>query len=128
MRNALGKLAAPLLTAGLALALPGYAWTGEGGPEAKPGTARGLQPISGLMLDMAEQMRAMSEVMAEGRLSAAERKRLAERMKQMAALMERMAGLAGEAALADAETQARMFEMRREMDWMRRNPLRRETP
>ncbi len=128
MRNAFGKLAAALLLAGVAFALPGDAWTDEGRPEAKPGAARGLQPLSGLMRDMAAQMRAMSQVMAEGRLSAAERKRVADRMKQMAALMERMSGLADEAALADAETQEKMFEMRREMDWMRRNPLRPAAP
>ena len=129
MRNALSKLlAATLLLAASALAPPGYAGTEEGRPEAKSGAARSLQPMSGLMRDMAEEMRTMSKVMADGPASAAERRRVAERMRRMTTLMERMSGLADEAALADAETQAKMFEMRREMDWMRKNPLRPAKP
>lgn len=121
MGNALTKLlASTLLLAGFALVLPGYAGTDEGRPETKSGAARGLQPMSGLMRDMAEEMRTMAKVMADGPVSAVERKRVAERMRRMTTLMERMSGLADEAALADAETQAKMFEMRREMDWMRR--------
>ncbi|BAU49769.1 hypothetical protein SVA_3221 [Sulfurifustis variabilis] len=121
------KLAA-LLLLGLALTLPGPAWTDDARPAAKPGAAAGLQPLSGLMRDMAEQMRVMAEATAEGQLSAAERGRIAERMRRMADLMTQMSGLANEAALADVETQARMLDMRREMDWMRRNPPRRGAP
>lgn len=125
MSSISGKVAALLL--GLALAAPGAAGTDDKGP-VKPGAAAGLQPLSGLMRDMAEHMRAMAEATAEGQLSAAERGRIAKRMRRMADLMTQMSGLANEAALADAETQARMLEMRREMDWMRRNPLRRGAP
>ncbi|GEM_PF-3815142 len=145
MRSSIDKLALSLLVAGLTLA-SGYAWSDEGRPEAKPpprelspsisnsdpspqrGAARGLQPMSDLMRDTAEEMRAMSRTLANGPASAAERKRVAERMKQMAALMTRMSGLTDEAALADAQTQAQMLEMRREMDGMRKNPLRHATP
>lgn len=125
MINIPGKVAA-LLLLGFALALPG--WTDYGGPAVNPGMAGGLQPMSDLMREMAEQMQAMADATAEGQLSDAERSRVTERMQQMADLMARMSGLANEAALADAETQARMLEMRREMDWMRRNPLRRGAP
>lgn len=120
-----GKVAALLL--GLALAAPGAAGTDDKGP-AKPGAAAGLQPLSGLMRNMAEQMRAMADATAEGQLGTAERIHIAERMRRMADLMTQMSGIVNEAALADAETQARMLDMRREMDWMRRNPLRRGEP
>lgn len=125
MSSVAGKVAALLL--GLALAAPGAGWTDDKGP-AKPGTAASLQPLSDLMRDMAEQMRAMADATADGHVSTAERNHIVARMKRMADLMTEMSGFANEAALADAETQARMLDMRREMDWMRRNPPPRGAP
>jgi hypothetical protein len=91
-----------LLVIGLALAVPAGAQIGDmmGGPQGQ-----GMQNMSGMMHDMADQMIGMSGSMSQGKLGAAQQKQMAERMRTMATMMDQMSGMMGKGMTMDAGQQ-----------------------
>ena len=104
-----------VLMAGLLLAVPAGAQMDNmmGGPQGK-----GMQQMSGMMHDMADQMMGMSGKMNQGKMSAAQQKQMAERMRTMATMMDNMSGMMGKGMMMDAGQQKQMGDMRMQIDGM----------
>lgn len=115
-KSTLGKVVGlGLLVMGLVLSVPAGAQMGDmmGGPQGK-----GIQQMSGMMHDMADQMMGMSGNMSQGKMSAAQQKQMAERIRTMATMMDNMSGMMGKGMMMDAGQQKQMGDMRMQMDGM----------
>jgi len=113
---------AAMLAAGIALATPAGAEMGQGrmGGQKEMGSPQ----MSGVMHDMAKEMKEMSEPMSKGTMSPDMQKQMAERMKQMSGMMEKMSGMAGKGMMMDADMHKQMDQMRKRMDeMMKESPM-----
>lgn len=119
MKTYRGKtLAAGLLALGLAFTLPASAQMGGMMDGKKGGPGPGMQQMSGMMHDMADQMVGMSGEMGKGNVSAARQKQMGERMREMATMMDQMSGMMGKGMMMDPDMQKQMDSMRKQMDGM----------
>lgn len=121
----MSALLSSLFAAGIfALALPANAQMGSGMMGDKMGNSMpgpGIQQMSGLQRDMANQMMGMSGEMAKDNMSAAQQQMMSERMNKMGAMMGDMSGMMGQGMMMDANTQKRMDQMRMQINGMMRS-------
>jgi hypothetical protein len=112
------KFGAGLLMVGLMIALPAMAQMGGGMMDGRKGDGPGMQQMSGMMHDMADQMMGMSGDMGKGGMGAAQQKQMGERMRTMATMMDQMSGMMGKGMMMDTGMQRQMDDMRKQMDAM----------
>ncbi len=105
------------------LAAPLYAHQGQGkqsggrmGMMGGQGMGPGAQKSSGIMHDMAGQMKRMSEQMMSGDIGPDLQNQMAERMQEMGTMMDKLSGMMGQGMNLDMQEQ--MERMRKRMDEM----------
>jgi len=108
---------AVVLASGLVIALPVGAQMGGGMMGDGKGNA-GMNQMSGVMHDMADQRMSMSGNMSRGDMTGAQQKRMAERMGTFATMLDSMSSIMGKGMMMDDAQQKHMNGMRKQMDEM----------
>ena len=116
---------AAIAVIGMTLAAPLYAHQGQGKQSGgqmgmmgeQGGMGPGAQQFSGMMHDMAGQMKKMSEQMMKGDMGSDMQKQMIERMQDMGTMMDKMSDMMGK-GMMDADMQKHMEQMRKRMDAM----------
>lgn len=81
----------------------------------------GVHQMSGLMNDMASEMKNMAGMIQSGNMSPDMMKKMSSQMKQMGAMMNHMSGMMHKGMKMNAGTQKKMGQMHKQMEHMRKD-------
>jgi hypothetical protein len=128
--SVLNKVGSAFLIIGLACALPAYAEM-QGGHEAMDMAGKGepgAQQMSGMMNDMLDEMKIMSDMMGGGSMNSDTMKKMSSQMKHMGSMMNNMSGMMKKMSgmknmdmMMDAGMQKKMGQMRKQMEQMHKD-------
>lgn len=125
MKPAFAKTAtAVLLALGFAMAQPELAQSDGGMVDGKQGgSGPGMQQMSGLMHDMADQMTAVSGHLSMGRVDAGRQREMGKRLGEMAVMPDKMSGMTGKGMVSDPAARKQMEGWGERMKGMMTHPV-----
>ena len=89
---------------------------GPGGPGGMMGQRQ--EQMSGLMMDMSQQMTGIGNRMAQGNLTPDQEKQMGHYMARLSSMMHRLSRMAGNPGMPNAEFQSQMGQMRGQVNSM----------